>query len=529
MTAASGRGAATAGWRLLLRLSLRQDRVLAGVPVALLGLMAFASAAATGSLYADEQARIAAARALDASPAIVALYGPVLDVTSAGELAMTKLTVLYAVFVAALFVIIVRRHTRVEEESGRSELVGGTAVGRQAPVVATGALVLGWAGVLGVLTTLGCAAGGLDLPGSLAFGGLWAGTALVGAGVGAVTAQLSTSARTCGAWAAAAVGALYLLRAVGDTAPERWSWLSRLTPFGWNTRVAAFGDTRWWLLAAYPALAAVLVALAWWLRGRRDLGSGVFRPRPGPERAGALLRGAGSLALRLHAAALVVWSVAALALGAVFGAIVPGIGDLLDSASARAVIDELGGQLVAALLSVLVVVVGHFAATVTAHAARDEGDGRAEAVLATAVGRGRWFAVSAALALLGTGWLLLATGVGLQVGYALADGPSTGSLVLAALAWVPAAWLVAALGVLTAAVSPRWSAGVWAWPGGFLTLTVLADSLSLPRWVGDLSPYAHVPALPSADWSWSGSLGLAAVALVVLGVSWWRLRSRDIG
>lgn len=66
----------TAGWRLLLRLALRRDRVPAGVWIAVLVMMSVASAAATPSLYADQAARVHAAEALNASPAIVALYGP---------------------------------------------------------------------------------------------------------------------------------------------------------------------------------------------------------------------------------------------------------------------------------------------------------------------------------------------------------------------------------------------------------------------------------------------------------------------
>ena len=79
---------------------------------------------------------MAAARAINASAAIVALYGPILDVRSLGELAMTKLTVLYAVVVALLVLVLVRRHTRVDEESGHAELLGGTAVGRDALLAA---------------------------------------------------------------------------------------------------------------------------------------------------------------------------------------------------------------------------------------------------------------------------------------------------------------------------------------------------------------------------------------------------------
>ena len=45
------------------------------------------------------------------------------------------------------------------------------------------------------------------------------------------------------------------LRAVGDTAV---SWLSWLSPFGWSTQLRAYGDTRWWVLLLYVALAGVL-------------------------------------------------------------------------------------------------------------------------------------------------------------------------------------------------------------------------------------------------------------------------------
>ncbi|HWJ08625.1 MAG TPA: ABC transporter permease, partial [Nocardioides sp.] len=308
----------TAGWQLLLRLALRRDRVLAAVWIAVLVMMAVASAAATPSLYADPADRVHAAEGLNASPAIVALYGPVLDVTSVGELAMTKMTVLYAVFVAVLFVVVVRRHTRVEEESGRTELVGGTAVGRNAPLAAVAVETLLLAVALGSLTALGNTLGGLEATGSLAFGGLWAGTGLVAAGIAAVTAQLSASARTCAGFAAATVGLLFVLRAAGDTGPP---WLSWLSPLGWNTRVAAYGDTRWWLLAAYPVLALLLGASAVALRARRDLGSGLIASRPGPATGSPRLADAFALVLRTSGTTLVLWMVAAGAMGVLFGMI----------------------------------------------------------------------------------------------------------------------------------------------------------------------------------------------------------------
>ena len=160
---------------------------------------------------------MAAAEALNASPAIVALYGPILDTSSLGELSMTKMTVLYAVFVAFMSVVLVRRHTRVEEETGRAELVGATAVGVDAPLAAALAEAVLASVVLGVLVAVGNIASGLrrhrlgalrrvvdrHRPGRR-------GRSRV------LAAQLSSSARTVGFVASGAIGVLYLLRAIGD-------------------------------------------------------------------------------------------------------------------------------------------------------------------------------------------------------------------------------------------------------------------------------------------------------------------------
>ncbi len=123
----------------------------------------YASAAATGSLYPTVADRVSAATAINASPSVVALYGPILDVRSLGELAMTKMTVLYAVFVALLLLVVVRRHTRSEEESGQAELLGGTAIGRDAPLAAAvsfGAIISVAVGLLAALAEHGGRAAG---------------------------------------------------------------------------------------------------------------------------------------------------------------------------------------------------------------------------------------------------------------------------------------------------------------------------------------------------------------------------------
>jgi len=516
------------GAGLLVRQALRRDRLM--ISLWALGLVGvcYASAAATESLYSTTAEQVHAAEAINNTPAIVALYGPILDVHSLGELAMTKLTVLYAVIVAVLFVVLVRRHTRVEEESGRTELVGGTAVGRDAPLAAAVAEAGLVAVVIAALAALGDIAGGLPVEGSIAFGASWLGVGLISIGLTGVACQLSASARTCAAIAAGALGVLYALRAVGDTS---WDWVGWMSPLGWSTRLRAWSDPRWWVLGLYVVLAVVLIAAAHLLRSRRDLGSGVIAARPGPAVGSPRLSGAISLALRVHLPTLGVWTFATAVLSVVFGAIAPNVSDLLDSDNARQMIERLGGvglieqALLAAVLSILAVVLTCFGITVVGHGGADEHDGRTEQVLATATSRTRSFVATVLVAFGGVAWLLLVAGLGLALGY----GKSFGELVVAGIGQVPAVWLVVGLAALAWSWRSTATAAGWILLGAFLTLGQVGELLRLPGWVLGLSPYHHVPAMPVEDFSIASAAGVTAVTAVVLVAAWWQFARRDIG
>ena len=514
--------------------SLRRDRLLVTIWLALLGGVCYASAAATETLYPTAADRVSAAAALNASPGVVALYGPIVDPQSLGELAMTKMTVLYAVFVALLFVVLVRRHTRLEEESGQAELLGGTALGRDAVLAAAWTESVIVAGGVGALAALTCVAGGLPVFGSVAFGASWAGIGLFAAALTAVACQLSASARTCAAYAATALGGLFLVRAVGDTTT---SWLSWLSPFGWSTKLHAWSGTRWWILGLYVGGVLLLIAVAQILQVRRDLGAGMLAPRPGPETAPPHLADALSLAVRLNTAMLIGWSLAVGVLGTVLGSIAPNIGSMLDSSAARDMMVRIGGPgamqdtLIAAELSIIAVVVTCFAVTVVAHGGRDEHEGRTEQVLATATSRTAVFWATAAVALLGSTWLLALSGAAVGLGYGLAGGhPGTAlaSVVPAALVQAPAVWLVTALAVAAFALRSSWSAAGWGFIAGFLTLGQLGELLQLPQAIIKLSPYVHPPRMPAEPFTSGAMIVLCALAAVVLMLATEGYRFRDI-
>jgi ABC-2 type transport system permease protein len=516
----------------LTRFSLRRSRVLIGAWTAVLTVLCYASAVAPGRLYPTSADQVSAARSINASSALVALYGPILDVHSLGELAMTKTTVTYAVLVMALTIALVRRHTRVEEESGRAELLGGLALDPLAPLVSAvcvGSLV---SVLVAALAAVGDIGGGLPTAGSLWFAASWLGVGLVGTGIGAVCAQLSANARTCGAAGAGVVALLFALRALGDTTSV--GWLSWLSPFGWSTQLRAWSAPRGWLLLLDVVLALLLVGGALALRARRDLGSGLVADRPGPATGSPRLADALALNLRIHATSLTVWTVACLILGALMAAIVPGVGSILDSDSARRLMERLGGvgalqeTLVAALVSVGAIVVSCFVATVVGHGGAEETDGRTEEVLATATTRSSAFTAVAVVALGGAAWLLLVTGAAMALGSVGAQ-VSAGGVLAAALVQIPAVWVVAALALVAVALRSAWAIAGWVLVVVFFLLGPLAELLQLPGWVAGLSPYSHVPKVPAEPFHLGPELVLTLLATLLVVTAWWRYRERDIG
>ena len=271
---------ALVGTRQLVRLALRRDRVLLPIWILLFAIMANGSAAATAGLYSDDASLAAAARTVNDSPALAALYGRIYDVTSLGAISLFKLSAFGAALVAVLAIIVMVRHTRGEEEAGRLELVGATVVGRHAPLAAAFVVTGGAMLVLGLLTALALVGAGLDAGGSLAFGLMWATVGTAFAAVAGITAQITHSARAATGGAITALGVAYALRAAGDTS-DSLSWLGWLSPVGWGQHVRAFQGERWWALVLPLALSLALGALAFVLVERRDHGAGLFPDRLG--------------------------------------------------------------------------------------------------------------------------------------------------------------------------------------------------------------------------------------------------------
>ncbi|HEY9334015.1 MAG TPA: ABC transporter permease [Kribbella sp.] len=527
------------GTGTLVRLALRRDRILIPIWIVVFVMSAAGSAKASIDLYSDQNALVEAARTSNASPALVSLYGRIFDESSLGEVSLFKLTAFGALLVGLLGGMLVVRHSRSEEESGRLELLSAGVLGRYAALAAALIVSGATAIVLGLLTALSLMGSGLDTKGSFAFGLMWAAAGLAFAGVGAVTAQVTESARAANGLTAIVLGVSYVLRAIGDSSADgSTQWVSWLSPIGWSQQVRAYAGDRWVVLLLPVVFLALMVAAAIALIQRRDVGAGLVRPRPGPPRGAASLRSPLALAWRLHRGSLFAWGFGFLLLGLLVGNIASNVDGFVTSDSAKEMVQKLGGvegitdAFLATELGIMGLLASAFGIQAALRLRSEETALRAEPLLATGVTRAQWLGSHVVMALFGTAVLILVAGLGSGVssGASLGNmGRQVPRMLAGAAVQLPAIWLVTGLVVLLFGLAPKLVTGGWALYGLFLLIGQFGELFNLPQWMIDLSPYGHTPRLPGGEFSATPVLWLTAIAAALTLTGFVTFRRRDIG
>jgi ABC-2 type transport system permease protein len=536
---AAGNGAgALAGTGTLVRFALRRDRV--RLPVWLLALLlgTVSTANSYQELYSAPEDRANAVETMG-SPAGLAMTGPrhYLDDYTSGAMLGHQMLGFVAVLVGLMSVLVVTRHTRAEEETGRAELLRSAVVGRHAHLAAALAVAVLANLALALLLGLGLAGLGIDgvgTAGSLLYGACHAAVGIVFAAVAAVTVQLTAHTRGATGTGLAVIGVAYVLRAAGDSGESgALSWLS---PIGWVQRTYVYVDDDWWPLLLCLALAVVCAATGFVLSTRRDVGAGLRPERLGSPVASAALGTPLGFALRLHRGMLLGFGAGLFLTGAMYGSILGQAEDMLkDIDQIQEALERIGGsstaESFASMVMVVITVVAAVYAVMAALRPRaEETAGRAEPLLATGLSRGRWAGSHLAVAAGGGTLVLLLAGLG----FGIAGAASTGDGVLvpklagAALAYAPALWVTVGVAVVLFGWFPRASAVAWAVPVYAFVVGYLGQILRFPDWMNNLSPFGHVPRLPAAELEWTPLLvlTLVAAALVWLGLA--GLGRRDV-
>ena len=380
----------------MARLALRRDRVWAPSWVLAVVVMCGYMVAGISIAYPTDR-DLGAIVSFVQGPAGTIMSGPGYGLDEPTHASVFAAVYGLYVFILAAFmnVLLVVRHTRADEESGRTELLRAGVVSRHASLAAVGATAVLADVVLAVLIAAALS-GPFGVAGAVLFGVSVGSVGLAFAGIAAVVVQVSESTRMATGLGSAVIGIAVVVRGAGDVLGENGSPLSWFSPLAWAQQTRVFVDPRAWPLLPCVALAAVCFAAGAMLQGRRDVGAGLVAARPGRRTASARLSSVWALGLRLERSAIVGWSLGVGVVGLLYGALTDSVqssfADLPDT-----IVAVLGGdasQLLDGFVSTMVLFNAVLAAScgvvVMHRLTTEEVSARTEMVLSTATSRTRW-------------------------------------------------------------------------------------------------------------------------------------------
>ena len=381
-----------AGTGQLVRLALRRDRVRIPVWVVSVAAITYLTAVSEEGLYTSQAAIDAYAELSESSPVAIAFAGPPIGLHTLPGIVVYEMSLMAILGVSLMSVFMVSRHSRAEEESGRSEMLRATEVGRHAGgaaallTTALACLLMGLGVWLALLPSV------LPDDAALVFGAEVALLGLVFAGLTLCLAQLFVHARTVSGAGLMTFAVAYVVRAAGDI---RGDWLVWLSPIGWVQATHVPTENRWWPLLVPLVACALLLVLAVVLAERRDFGGGMVPTRAGPARAPRTLSGTVGLAWRTQRGALLGWVVGMLLLGAVTGMLSqsmedmvkdnPQMADYLEIVSGASVVDAY----LATVVLIFALTAAGFAVWSAGHPGADEDEAQLDLLLATPLSRTR--------------------------------------------------------------------------------------------------------------------------------------------
>jgi ABC-2 type transport system permease protein len=247
------------------------------------------------------------------------------------------------------------------------------------------------------------------------------------------------------------------------------------------------------------------------------------------------LTGPVALTARLQRGTVLAWTVALLALGAVYGSFADQVAGILKEDSVLAGAFASGHSdptdaYFAAIAVFQALAVGGFVVASVLRTRAEESAGRVEVVLAAAVGRRRFLLAGLAVSCAGAVVLLVASGLGTGLAAAVvrSEPALIGRSLGAELVHLPAVLVVAAVAAALVGVAPRLAPLAWVVVGWAVVAGLFGPLLRLPTWAVRLSPLGWDPAVPAVPVEPARLVGLCLVALVLAAAGLEGFRRRDV-
>lgn len=524
------------GTATLFSLFLRRDRFLLPIWV-FLPVILVLFVAATFTAMASQGMQIVLTE-FNKDPLISALLGPVMSFDLSGAIVWRGTSQLaLALGIGSLLTVI--RHTRTDEETGRSELIRAYAVGQYASL--TAALMLTGAGNLaaGLLIALTIIRLGGAVDGSLLFGATMSAIGCFFGGLGAFAVQLRENSGSVRGIGFAVLG-VAMVMAILNNFGGGYTLLSWITPMAWQRVIQPFAGNHGWFLLYCGAFVAVPTIIAYVLSARRDLGAGVLSASSGPPEAAPHLSSPLALAWRLHKRSLAGWLAGTVSYIAVFAAISPGLSNTggmsnwLTNLGGMSWSDEVGLGYVFISVSIYLIslFVAVYAMTTVLRLKKEENEGRAELLVDKQVSRIQWMNSHLMVAYLNSAALLAATGITGGLVYGVVTGDLSGQfwhIFMMSVLKIPPVWILIGVTAILYGVWPRATSLGWVFWLSFSVLELAWEAGVIDWSLMRFSPfsYAHytinISSVPLVPLFW-----LLCLSLILAGIGLLGFGNRDV-
>lgn len=487
-------------------------------------------------MYDTQQERDTFAETMK-NPAMTAMVGRGdLDNYTIGAITAHEMLLFTAIAVGLMSILLVNRHTRVDEEDGRIELVRSLPVGRLAYLNATLIVYIITNVLLILMTGFGLYALGIEsmnLEGSLLYGVALGATGIFFASLTALFAQITESSRGTLGFSIAFLLIVYLIRAVGDVSNEALSWFS---PLGWVTKAEAYSSNHWWPVLLMVMVSIVLITIASYLNAIRDLGAGFLPQNPGRENATRFLQSPLSLAVRIQRVTLISWAVGMFVLGVSYGSVFGDLDSFFEGNEIleQMIIPEEGFTFTEQFLPMLMIVMSILATIPTLISLLkihgEEKKGRIDPILGGTVSRTKLLGSYLLISVLTGFFMVSLAAIGLWVSAVsvMEDPLSFGTIYNSAIIYYPAVLVMIGLTMLLIGYVPKISSLIWIYVFYTFFVLYLGGLLDVPDWLSKLTPFGYISQLPIEEVEWSNLMILTVLAALLMVGGMIGYNKRDI-
>jgi ABC-2 type transport system permease protein len=480
--------------------------------------------------------RLAFAHSFASNDALRLFYGYPYSLLTVSGYSAWRVGGTLAILAAVFGLLAAVRALRSEEDTGRMELILAGAVGRRTAYLSAMAAIAVGTLILWLAESVGFIAGGLSAGGSAYLALASVSVVPVYVGVGALASQLAPTRRIALELGSAVVGLSLLLRVIADTSSGA-GWLRWATPLGWAEELRPFTGAHPVVLLL-PAVASVLLlVLAARIAAGRDIGTGVLPARDSAVPRLRLLSSPTAQALRTERGSLIAWTSSVAAFAFILGMVSTSVSSAGISKSVQREIAKLGSVSIetpagylAFVFIFFILAVSLFACAQIGAARHEEADEQLETLLSQPVSRHGWLGGRLLLATCATGALSLTAGLLTWAG-AASQGVSISlpRMLEAGANCLPVSLLFGGVAALAYAIVPRASAGI---AYGLVTVTFLwqlsASLLGAPKWLADLTPFAHVGLVPAQPFRAEAAVMMLGIAVSSALAAMWIFQRRDL-